>query len=94
MGLNSMDADLKIGLITSQIHSILMTSRTSESTKYFEIVQYKSRLQNSNELSSLKTTDTYSTISMVASTGNAPKSTSTQTVRNIVTDEVYQFSAN
>jgi hypothetical protein len=26
---------------------------------------------------------------MVASTGNAPKSTSTQTVRNIVTDEVY-----
>ena len=40
-------------------------------------------------MSSLKTADTYSTISMVASTGNAPKSTSTQTVRNIVTDEVY-----
>ncbi len=39
-------------------------------------------------MSSLKTADTYSTISMVASTGNAPKSTSTQTVRNIVTDEV------
>jgi hypothetical protein len=40
-------------------------------------------------LSSLKTADIYSTISMVASTGNAPKSTSTQTVRHIVTDEVY-----
>jgi hypothetical protein len=26
---------------------------------------------------------------MVDSTGNAPKSTSTQTVRNVVTDEVY-----
>jgi hypothetical protein len=59
------------------------------STYYLEIVRYKSGLQNSNELSSLKTADTYSTISMVASTGNAPKSTSTQTVRHVVTDEVY-----
>jgi hypothetical protein len=37
----------------------------------------------------LKTADTYGTISMVASTGNAPKSTSTQTECHIVTDEVY-----
>ncbi len=37
----------------------------------------------------MKTVDTYSTISMVASTGNAPKSTSTQSVCHIVTDEVY-----
>jgi hypothetical protein len=58
-------------------------------TKYLEIIRYESGLQNSNELSSLNTAETYCTISMVASTGNAPKSTSTQTVRNIVTDEVY-----
>jgi hypothetical protein len=37
----------------------------------------------------LKTADIiYRTISMVASTGNAPKSTSTQTVHNIITDEI------
>ncbi len=97
MGLNSMDADLKIGLMMSRIHSIFdkwrsTASRTCESTTstyYLEIVWYKSGLQNSNELSSLKTADTYSTISMVASTGNAPKSTSTQTVHHVVTDEVY-----
>jgi hypothetical protein len=58
-------------------------------TYYLEIVQYKSGLQHSNELSSLKTADTYSTISMIASTGNAPKSTSTQTVRQVVTDEKF-----
>jgi hypothetical protein len=40
-------------------------------------------------LSSLKTTDTYSTISMVDSTANAPKSTSTQTVCFIFADDVY-----
>ncbi len=40
-------------------------------------------------MSSLKTADIYSTISMVASTGNAPKNLSTQSVRHIVTDEVY-----
>jgi hypothetical protein len=67
-------------------------SRTSESTlctKYLEIVQYKSGLQNSNKLSSLKTADIYGTISMVDSTGNAPKSTSTQPVRYIFADDVY-----
>jgi hypothetical protein len=46
-------------------------------------------LQNSNELSSLKTADLYSTISMVDSTGNAPQNPSTQPVCHIVTDEVY-----
>jgi hypothetical protein len=47
------------------------------------------RLQNSNELSSLKTADLYSTISMVDSTGNAPKSPCTQPVHHIVTEELY-----
>jgi hypothetical protein len=46
-------------------------------------------LQNSKELCSLKTADTYGTISMVDSTGNAPKSTCTQTVRYIFADDVY-----
>jgi hypothetical protein len=46
-------------------------------------------LQNSNESSSLKTADLYGTISMVHSTGNAPKSPSTQPVHHIITDEVY-----
>jgi hypothetical protein len=46
-------------------------------------------LQNSNELSRLKIADLYSTISMVDSTGNAPKYPSTQPVYHIVTDEVY-----
>ncbi len=64
------------------------TSESTTSTKYLEIVRYKSGLQNSNELSSLKTADSYSTISMVAFTGNAPKSTSTQSVCHIITDEV------
>jgi hypothetical protein len=46
-------------------------------------------LQNSKELSSLKMTNTYSTISMVDSTGNARKSTSTQPVRYIFADDAY-----
>ncbi len=46
-------------------------------------------LQHSKELSSLKTTDTYGTISLVDSTGNAPKSNSTQSVRYIFADDVY-----
>jgi hypothetical protein len=45
-------------------------------------------LQNMNELSSLKTADLHGTISTVDSTGNAPKSPSTQPVHRIVTDEV------
>jgi hypothetical protein len=62
-------------------------------TDSFEDVLYKTStnigLQNSNELSSLKTADPYNTVSTVDSTGNAPKSLSTQLVRHIVTDEVY-----
>ncbi len=46
-------------------------------------------LQNGKELSSLKTADTYGTISMVDSTGNAPKSTNTQSVCYIFADDVY-----
>ncbi len=49
-------------------------------------------LQNSKEFSSLKPTDTYGTTSMVDSTGNAPKSTSTQSVRYIFADDVYTNS--
>jgi hypothetical protein len=45
-------------------------------------------LQNSKELSSLKKTNTYSTMSIIDSTGNAPKSTSTQPVRYISADDV------
>ncbi len=46
-------------------------------------------IQNSKELSSLKKTDTLSTMSIINSTGNAPKSTSTQPVRYIFADDVY-----
>ncbi len=46
-------------------------------------------LQNSKELSGLKRTDTYSTISMVDSNGNAPISTSEQSVHYIFADDVY-----
>ncbi len=64
-----------------------------KNTDSFETVLYKMStnigLQKSNELSSLKTADLYSTISTVDSTGNAPKSRSTQPVHSIVTDEVY-----
>jgi hypothetical protein len=52
-----------------------------ENTDSLENVLYEMstdiRLQNSKESSSLKTARTYGTISMVDSTGNAPKSTST-----------------
>ncbi len=37
----------------------------------------------------MRTADLYGTISTVDSTGNAPKSSSTQPVHHIVTDEVY-----
>jgi hypothetical protein len=72
-----------------------------KNTKNLESILYKTstnvELQNSNELSSLKTADLYGTISMVDSTGNTPKNPSTQPVHHIVTDEAYtnlvQFSA-
>jgi hypothetical protein len=64
-----------------------------KNTKSLEIVLYETstdvELQNSNDLSSLKTADLYGTISMVDSTGNAPKNPSTQPMSHIVTDEVY-----
>jgi hypothetical protein len=63
-----------------------------KNTNSLETILYETRinigLQNSNELSSLKTGDLYTTISTVDSTGNAPKSPSTQPVHHIVTDEV------
>ncbi len=62
-----------------------------KNTKSLEFVLYETstnvELQNSNELSSLKTADLYGTISTVDSTGNAPKNPSTQPVCHIVTDE-------
>jgi hypothetical protein len=67
-----------------------------KNTNSLETVLYKAStnivLQNSNELSSLKTADLYSTISTVDSTGNTPRSSNTQPVRHIVTDEVYTNS--
>ncbi len=55
-----------------------------ENTDSLETVLYKMStdigLQNSKELSSLKTADVCDTISTVDSSGNAPKSTSTQPV--------------
>ncbi len=82
MGLYSIDADLKRPDDVTNWFNFdnqrSTASRTSESTpsaKYLEIVQYESGLQ-----SSLKKTDTYSAISMVDSTGNAPNNTSTQPV--------------
>ncbi len=47
------------------------------------------KLQISNELSSLKAIDFYSTISTEKSTGNAVKKLSTQPICHIVTDEVF-----
>jgi hypothetical protein len=64
-----------------------------ENTDSLENVLYKTStdvgLQNCKELSRLKKADSYSTISMVDSTGNAPKSTSTQPVHYIFADDVY-----
>jgi hypothetical protein len=63
-----------------------------KNTDSLENILYKmstdTGLQNSKELSSLKKTDTYSTISTVDSTGNAPKSTSTQPVHYIFADDI------
>jgi hypothetical protein len=64
-----------------------------ENTNSLGNVLYKTStnigLQNSKELSSLKRTDTYSTISMVDFTGNPPKSTSTQSVHYMFADDVH-----
>ncbi len=64
-----------------------------ENIDSLESILYKTStnigFQNSNELSILKTADLYGTIFMVDSTGNAPKSPSTQPVYHIVTYEVY-----
>ncbi len=57
-------------------------------TKLYKASTYVG-LQNSNELSSLKTADLYGTISLVDSTGNAPKNSNAQPVCHIITDEVY-----
>ncbi len=96
MGLDSIDADLKRpDDVTNPFNfdkwwsTASRTSESTASTKYLEIVQYESGLQNSKEVSSLKETDTYSTISIVDSTGNAPNNTSTQPVCYIFTGDVY-----
>jgi hypothetical protein len=64
-----------------------------KNTKSLESALYETstnvELQNSNELSSLKTADLYGTISRVDSTGNAPQNPSTQPVCHIVTDDIY-----
>jgi hypothetical protein len=64
-----------------------------ENSNSLETVLYETStnigFQNSNELSGLKTADLYGTTSTVDSTGNTPKSPSTQAVHYIVTDEVY-----
>ncbi len=66
----------------------LFSYYNSLETVLYEMSKNKG-LQNSNESSSLKTADLYGTNSTVDSTGNAPKSPSTQPVHHIVTDEVY-----
>ena len=96
MGLNSIDAELNRPDDVTNLFDFdkwwSTASRTSESTpctKYLEIVRYKSGSHHSKQLSSLSKTDTYSSISTVDSTRNAPKSTSTQPVRYIFADDVY-----
>jgi hypothetical protein len=75
------------GLITSRIRLILTCDSVPvepfsiKNTDSLENVMCEMStdigLQNSKELCSLKTADTYGTISMVDSTGNATKSTCT-----------------
>jgi hypothetical protein len=96
MRLDSMDADLnRPDDVTNPFDfdtwrsTASRTSESTPSTKYLEIVQYESGLHHSSkQLLSLSKTDTYSTTSMVDSTGNAPKSTSTQPVHYIFADDV------
>jgi hypothetical protein len=63
-----------------------------ENTNSLENILYKTStdigLQNSKELSSLRKTDPYSTISRADSTRNAPNNTSTHLVRYIFADDV------
>ncbi len=99
MGLDSVDADLdRPDDITNPFDFNMWQSAPVEpfgikNTKSLEIVLYETstnvELQNSNELSSLKTADFYGTLSTVDSTGNAPQNPSTQPVRHIITDKVY-----
>ncbi len=99
MGLNSMDADLnRPDDVTNPFNFNMWRSTPVEpfrikNTNNLENVLYETStdigLQNSKELSSLKSADTYGTIYMVGFTGNAPNSTSTQTVCSIFADDVY-----
>jgi hypothetical protein len=99
MGLDSKDADLnRLDDVTNPFNFDMWRSMPVESfsiknTNSLETVLYETSinigLQNSNELSSLKTADLYSTISTIDSTVNTPKSPSTQPVHHIVIDEVY-----
>ncbi len=99
MGLDSIDTDLnRSDDVTNPFdfdkwRSAPVEPFSIKNTDSLESVVYEISmnivLQNSNELSSLKTADLYSTYYMVDSTGNAPKSPSTQLVHHIVTDEVY-----
>ncbi len=99
MGLDSMDADLnRPDNIMNPFNFSVWRSMPVEpfsikNTDSLETVLYEMStdigLQNSKELSSLKTTDTYGSISMVDSTGNTPKSTSIQPVRYIFANEIY-----
>jgi hypothetical protein len=99
MGLDSMDADLdRPDEVTNPFNFDLWWSAPVEpfsikNHESLETVLYETStnvgLQNSNELSSLKTADHHSIISMVDSTGNTPKNLSTQSVCHIVTNEVY-----
>ncbi len=83
MGLDSMDADInRPDDITNPFDfnmwwSVPVEPFSIKNANSLETILYKTitdiGLQNSNELSSLKTADIYGTISMVDSTGNAPK---------------------
>ncbi len=88
MGIDSMDADLNRPDDVTNLYNFDMWQSapvepfSTKNTNSLETVVYEMStnigLQNSNELSSLKTADLYSTISTVDSTGNVPKSPSTR----------------
>ncbi len=90
MGLNSIDADLNRPDEVTNLFDVDMwwsapvETFSIENTNSLETIPYETStnigLQNSNELSSLKTADRYGRISTVDSTGNAPKSPCTQPV--------------
>ncbi len=97
MGLDSMDDAVLKGPddVTNPFNFKLWWSAPVETLgiKKLETILYKTstnvELQISNELSSLKAIDYYSTISTEKSTGNAQKNISKQSACHIVTDEVY-----